>query len=147
MRRQKTPRKWEDSDETPRLHEGERRVWRGNDDPGPGIACVRADKIGFQGIRRSARRLSDRGGDREFGQEARSRNKWAALGPDVSVDATGRRERDHRTNADRRSSAVACQRGIDGPNRRRYQRRQHAIPVQEYRARGKNDGWADRTGT
>ncbi len=135
----------EDSDETPRLHEVERRPW-GSGDAEATIASARASENGFQGIRCSTSRLSNRGGDGESGQETRGRHQWAALGPDVSVDATGRRERDHRADADRCDPDVACQRGINGPHCRRHQRRQHAIPVQEHRARGKNDGWADRAG-
>src|ERR1700694_4793504 len=79
------------------------------------LSPVRAQtKSCFQGIRRSTPRLSNRGGDRESGQEAGGRDKWAALGPDVSVDATGRRERDHRTDEDRRRPLLPRQRRVVG---------------------------------
>src|ERR1700686_3602421 len=49
-----------------------------------------------------------RGGDREFGIKTRSCHQRAALDPDVSLDAVGRREGDHRTDPDRRHPDVAC---------------------------------------
>src|SRR6202048_2072792 len=114
------------SHETSRFHKVECWVWGGGD-ACPAIAGARTDKINIQGIRRSAPRLSDRGGDREFGQKTRSCHQRAALDPDVSLDAVGRREGDHRTDPDRRHPDVACQRRSHGADRRRYQRRQHAV--------------------
>src|ERR1700733_15607627 len=61
----------EERDEASRFYQAERRLWRGRTghEPGAGFPRAGADKNGFQGIRRSAGRLSDRGGDRESGQE------------------------------------------------------------------------------
>src|SRR5450631_2394398 len=99
--------------ETPRLHEVKRRSW-GSGDADATIASARASKIGFQSVRRAAPRLPHRGRDRESGQEARGCHQRAALGPDVSIDAARRRERDHRTDSDRCDPDVARQRRDDG---------------------------------
>ena len=82
----------------------------------------------------------------ESGQETRSGDQRAALGPDVSVDAARRREGNHRADANRRDPNSARQRGLHGTDRRRHQRRQHALPVQEHGACGKDDGRSDRPG-
>src|SRR5450432_2817920 len=79
--RKNAPRNWEDSDETSRLNKVDRRFWSGKFDDEPAADDLRAGtgQIGVQGVRRPASRLSNRGGDRESGQETRSRHQRAAL--------------------------------------------------------------------
>ena len=92
-------------------------------------------KDGVQGLRRSTSRLSDGGGDRKPRQKlADSTNGRLSVQMFPSMQLGGEKETIEQTQI----GAIQLLRvsaGANGTGRRRDQRHQHAVPVQEHRAR------------
>ena len=133
--------------EATRFHEIERRIWRGGPrgQPGAALATRAQAKMVLKASNvQPAGGISDRGGDRKSGQEARSRRNGrlsVQMYPSMQLGS----EKDHqsRPRSARSAGLLRVSVGSMGPAVDDIGNRQHAIPVRSG-ARPEDDGRTDR---